>query len=131
MPNLAGVRHPKMNLLADELIASIRVPQILWGNTIMNKLALAAAVTGVLGALSVVATAADAPRGHHHHYVRGPTVAAGNPAVTDGYVMNGAFDWRHRRYGWNPPWYAYGYNPNCLAWTPHAYHYACDPNSRY
>jgi len=45
--------------------------------------------------------------------------------------MNGAFDWRHRRNGWNPPWYAYGYNGNCFAWTPHAYHYACDPNSRY
>jgi hypothetical protein len=98
----------------------------------MNKLALAVAVTGVLGALSIASAAADTPRGHHHHhYVRGPTVAAANPAVSGGYVMNGAFDWRHQRYGWNPPWYDHGYNPNCLAWTPHAYHIACDPNARY
>jgi hypothetical protein len=68
----------------------------------MNKLALAAAVTGVLGALSIASAAADGPRGHHHHYVRGPTAAGGNPAVTDGFVMNGAFDWRHRRYGLEP-----------------------------
>jgi hypothetical protein len=56
---------------------------------------------------------------------------SGYAAGQDGFVMNGAFDWRHRRYDWNPPWYAHGYNGNCWAWTPHAYHYACDPNSRY
>lgn len=99
----------------------------------MDKFRIAAAVTVVLGALSISAAAADdGSHGHHHHHdVRGRTVVAGNAAVQDGFVMNGAFDWRHRRNGWNPPWYAYGYNGNCFAWTPHAYHYACDPNSRY
>jgi hypothetical protein len=69
------------------------------------------------------------------------TVAAANangyqadprPAgVTQGYVSNGSFDWRHKRPGWQAPWYAYSEAGHCFVWTPNAYHYACDPNSRY
>jgi hypothetical protein len=98
----------------------------------MYKLAIATAVTTVLGALPISAAGAQVePRGHHHHDVRGRTSVGGYATAQNGFVMNGAFDWRHRRYDWNPPWYAHGYNGNCWAWTPHAYHYACDPNSRY
>ena len=98
----------------------------------MDKLAIAAAVTAVLGAVPIsVAAAHVVPHRHHHHDVHGRTVAGGYAAVQDGFVMNGSFDWRHRRNDWNPPWYAQGYSGNCFAWTPHAYHYACDPNSRY
>jgi hypothetical protein len=51
--------------------------------------------------------------------------------VTQGYVSNGSFDWRHKRPGWHAPWYAYSESGHCFVWTPNAYHYACDPNSRY
>jgi hypothetical protein len=97
----------------------------------MHKLAIAAAVAAVFGALSISAAVADFGTRAHHHDIRARPLAGGYAGVPDGFVMNGSFDWRHRRYGWNPPWYAYGYSPNCWAWTPHAYHYACDPNSRY
>jgi hypothetical protein len=43
--------------------------------------------------------------------------------------MNGNFDWRRR--GEQRPWYAHGYNDDCVAWSQNAYHYACDVNSRY
>jgi hypothetical protein len=51
--------------------------------------------------------------------------------IRDGYVMNGAFDWRRLRPGQEMPWYAHGYSNDCVAWTPNAYHYAGDPNNRY
>jgi hypothetical protein len=54
-----------------------------------------------------------------------------NPAVRGGYIMNGNFDWRRIRPGEKLPWYAHGYADDCVAWTPHAYHYACDPNAQY
>lgn len=47
------------------------------------------------------------------------------------YVSNGSFDWRHERPNWQVPWYAYDESGHCFVWTPNAYHYACDPNSRY
>jgi len=47
------------------------------------------------------------------------------------YVPNGSFDWRHRHPGVPVPWYAYSQSGHCFVWTPNAYHYACDPNSRY
>jgi hypothetical protein len=47
------------------------------------------------------------------------------------YASNGSFDWRHRHPGQTVPWYAYSQSGNCYVWTPNAYHYACDPNSRY
>jgi hypothetical protein len=52
-------------------------------------------------------------------------------AIRDGYIMNGNFDWRRVHAGEKMPWYARGYSDDCIAWTPHAYHYACDPNARY
>jgi hypothetical protein len=53
------------------------------------------------------------------------------PRVSKGYVSNGSFDWRRNRSNWQPPWYAYSESGKCFVWTPHAYHYACDPNSHY
>jgi hypothetical protein len=101
----------------------------------MRKLMVAIAATAALGVLPVsVAAAADAQGKHHrirrHVAAHGPYVAA-DPAVRDGYVMNGLFDWRRIRPGEKLPWYAHGYNDDCVAWEPHAYHYACDPNNRY
>jgi hypothetical protein len=91
----------------------------------MQKHAIAIMTAIVVGGLSVsFATAAE------HHHVRAHLSRA-NPAVRGGYIMNGNFDWRRRRYGEKMPWYAHGYSDNCVAWTPHAYHYACDPNGRY
>jgi hypothetical protein len=106
----------------------------------MRMLIIAIASTATLGALPVsAAVAADAQGVHHYHHARhhvspsGPYApdAAYNPAVRDGYIMNGNFDWRRLRPGEKRPWYARGYSDDCVAWTEHAYHYACDPNSRY
>lgn len=99
-----------------------------------SKFGVALAVTILLTAAPIAtgaAAAADAGHSRHHADRSGkpayrPGVVAGEP----GFVSNGAFDWRRRRYG-EVPWYAYGYSPDCMAWTPHAYHYACDTNSRY
>jgi len=44
------------------------------------------------------------------------------------HVSNGSFDWRRERPNWQVPWYEGGER---FVWTPNAYHYACDPNSRY
>ena len=105
---------------------------------VMRKLVIVIASTAALGALPIsAAAAADAPGVYHHHHARHHAGAyrtydpdgAYNPAVRDGYVMNGNFDWRRR--GEHRPWYAHGYNDDCVAWTEHAYHYACDPNNRY
>jgi hypothetical protein len=101
----------------------------------MQKLMIAAAITAALGALPVSgAAAADAPGKHHHarHHLRAGDYAPysfADPAVRGDYVMNGNFDWRRR--GERRPWYARGYNDDCVAWTQNAYHYACDPNNRY
>ena len=107
----------------------------------MKKLSIAAAATVALGVLPISAAAAADGQGARHHHARHHTGASGggsygpyvtaNPAVRDGYVMNGAFDWRRLRPGQEMPWYARGYSNDCVAWTPHAYHYACDPNNRY
>lgn len=107
----------------------------------MQKVIIAAAATValVVSPISVAGAAGgqDAPRQHHaRHHTTGvsgpyaPNVQL-NPAVRDGYVMNGAFDWRRLRPGQEMPWYAHGYSNDCVAWTPNAYHYACDPNNRY
>jgi hypothetical protein len=103
---------------------------------VMRKLIIAIASTAALGALPVsAAAAADAEGVHHQHhagtYKTYEPYAAYNPAVRDGYVMNGNFDWRRLRPGEKRPWYANGYTDDCVAWTEHAYHYACDPNNRY
>lgn len=101
----------------------------------MQKLIIAIAATAALGVLAVSAEAADVQSTHHrarHHAGAGAHGPYANPAaVRDGYVMNGGFDWRRVRHGEKLPWYAHGYTEDCVAWTPHAYHYACDPNNRY
>ena len=67
----------------------------------------------------------------NYHHIRAGTHPEANPTVRGGYIMNGDFDWRRLRSGKKMPWYAHGYSDNCVAWTPNAYHYACDPNARY
>jgi hypothetical protein len=103
------------------------------GRNVMQKLIIAIVATAALGVLPVSAEAADAQGTHHHrarhHAGAGPSVDPA--AVRDGYVMNGGFDWRRIRPGKKLPWYAHGYTDDCVAWTEHAYHYACDPNNRY
>jgi len=107
-----------------------------WGGMSMQRLISAIAATVALGMLPIsAAVAADAQSVHHHrarHHAGsyGPYITA-NPAVRDGYVMNGAFDWRPVHSGHEMPWYARGYSNDCVAWTRDAYHYACDPNNRY
>jgi len=104
----------------------------------MHKLVIALAASAAFGALPVAPVAAGDDTNtvkHHHAQHRAPAQAAypeveGNPAVRDGYHWNGTFDWRHRGQK-ELPWYAHGYNDNCVAWEPNAYHYACDVNSRY
>jgi hypothetical protein len=104
----------------------------------MRKHAMAIMATVVISGLPVsVAIAADQQGTHHltrHHHAQAgsyvPDVEA-DPAVRGGYTMNGNFDWRRLRPGEKMPWYAHGYSNDCVAWTPHAYHYACDPNARY
>jgi hypothetical protein len=104
----------------------------------MRRHAMAIMAAIMIGGLPVsAATAADQQGTHHltrHHHVRAgaylPYLEA-DPAVRGGYIMNGNFDWRHLRPGEKMPWYAHGYSNDCVAWTPHAYHYACDPNARY
>jgi hypothetical protein len=104
----------------------------------MQKLIIAAAASVALLVSPIsVAGAASAQDQHHHRHqtarVAGsyPPYVKLNPAVRDGYIMNGAFDWRRLRPGQEMPWYAHGYSNDCVAWTPNAYHYACDPNNRY
>jgi hypothetical protein len=109
------------------------------GKNVMRKLIIAIASTVALGVLQMSAAAAADAQSTHHRHVRhhagtygpyDPSVTY-NPAVRDGYVMNGNFDWRRLRPGVKRPWYAHGYTDDCVAWTEHAYHYACDPNNRY
>jgi hypothetical protein len=107
-----------------------------WGGMSMQRLTSVIATMVALSLLPIAAAAGANPQGVHHHRARhhagsyGPYVAA-NPAVRDGYVMNGAFDWRPLHSGHEMPWYGHGYNDDCVAWTRNAYHYACDPNNRY
>jgi hypothetical protein len=56
---------------------------------------------------------------------------SGAKAAHHVYVSNGSFDWRRQRNDQHVPWYAYNESGHCYVWTPNAYHYACDPNSRY
>lgn len=100
----------------------------------MQKVVMAVAVTAALGMLPVSPAAAADTQGKHHHHrpsarVAPPPYVEGDPRVRDGYIMNGNFDWRRR--GERVPWYAHGYNDDCVAWEQNAYHYACDPNNRY
>jgi hypothetical protein len=99
----------------------------------MQKLMTAAAMIAAMGMLPVsAAMAEDAPARHHHarhHKAYSGDAYVDPAAVRDGYVMNGNFDWRRR--GEHRPWYAHGYNDDCVAWSHDAYHYACDPNNRY
>jgi hypothetical protein len=94
----------------------------------MRKHAIAITGAIVMGALPLSAAAAAEQQGTHHVTRHHPYVEA-DPAVRGGYIMNGDFDWRRR--GEPVPWYGHGYSDNCVAWTQHAYHYACDPNGRY
>src|SRR5262245_28457363 len=102
----------------------------------MQKLIIAAAATIALGVVLIsVAAAADAQGVHnrharHHAGSYGPYVFA-DPAIRDGHVMNGAFDWRPVHGGPELPSSAHAYGSECVASTRHAYHYACDPNNRY
>jgi hypothetical protein len=96
------------------------------------------AASAAFGMLPVSLAAADDTttnnsKPHHtrQHVQAASSEAETNPAaVRDGYRMNGTFDWR-RRGEKDLPWYAHGYNDNCVAWEQNAYHYACDLNSRY
>jgi hypothetical protein len=97
----------------------------------MHKLAIAVMATVAIGVMPVPSDAAAHRHGGHHADVRAGKGIAGGQVARRVYVVNGDFDWRRRRDDWVPPWYAHGYSDSCLAWTPHAYHYACDPNSRY
>jgi hypothetical protein len=104
------------------------------GEDVMQKLITAIAATAALGMLAVSAEAADAQGATHHrarHHASAHHPYVDPAAVRDGYVMNGGFDWRRIRHGEKRPWYARGYTEDCVAWTEHAYHYACDPNNRY
>jgi hypothetical protein len=105
----------------------------------MHKLMLAMAASAAFGMLPVSLAAADDTNTTNNskpHHTRQHVQAASsevetNPAaVRDGYRMNGTFDWR-RRGEKDLPWYAHGYNDNCVAWEQNAYHHACDTNSRY
>ena len=113
----------------------------------MHKLMLAIAASAAFAMLPVSLAAADDTtttntntnnnsnnnsKPHHtrQHVQAASSEAETNPAVRDGYRMNGTFDWR-RRGEKDLPWYAHGYNDNCVAWEQNAYHYACDTNSRY
>jgi hypothetical protein len=122
-------------MIAGGLCENVQTPDVQTGRNVMQKLVLAAVATAALGVMAVsVAAAADAQgarhRIRHHVWVGdyGPYFGA-DPAVRGPYVMNGNFDWRRR--GEHRPWYAHGYNDDCVAWSPDAYHYACDPNYRY
>ena len=98
----------------------------------MRKLTIAVVTTILMGGSGLSAVAADAQAAHHrarHHVRTYVPYEEADPAVRGGYVMNGNFDWRRR--GAHVPWYGHGYTDNCVAWTEHAYHYACDPNNRY
>jgi hypothetical protein len=92
-------------------------------------IAIAVAATVFISIAPIQSDAAHLGSGRRHGDARGDKLARSFGG--DGFVSNGSFDWRHRRYGRAVPWYAYGYRDNCLAWTPHAYHYACDPSSHY
>ena len=90
----------------------------------MQKYTIAIMAAILMSGLSVSIAAAA-----HHHARAGDS---SDLAIRDGYIMNGNFDWRRvRRAGEKIPWYAHGYSDDCVAWTPHAYHYACDANARY
>jgi hypothetical protein len=93
---------------------------------VMQKYAIAIMAAIVMGGLPVSTAVAAS-----HHVRAGASLPNADPAVRDGYIMNGNFDWRRLRPGEGMPWYAHGYSNDCVAWTPHAYHYACDPNGRY
>jgi hypothetical protein len=99
----------------------------------MRKLTIAVVATIIMGGSGLSAAVAGDVQGTHHrirHHARvyTPYIEA-DPAVRGGYIMNGNFDWRRR--GEHVPWYGHGYTNNCVAWEQNAYHYACDPNSRY
>jgi hypothetical protein len=94
----------------------------------MQKHATAVMAAIVMGALPVSAAMA-AERHGTHHTTRHHTYIETDPAIRGDYIMNGDFDWRRR--GEPVPWYGHGYSENCVAWTQHAYHYACDVNGRY
>jgi hypothetical protein len=96
----------------------------------MRKHATAIMAAIAIGGLPASAAIAAAQQGTHH-IARHHAYVEANPAVRGGYIMNGNFDWRRLRPGEKMPWYAHGYSDDCVAWTPHAYHYACDPNARY
>lgn len=94
----------------------------------MKKILIIAA-TAIIG---VAALGAQPARADESGFYREPPQMAHRMALQDrDYVPNGSFDWRHRRPGQPVPWYAYSQSGNCYVWTPNAYHYACDPNSRY
>jgi len=100
----------------------------------MHKLVIALAVSAAFGVLPAAA-GDDTGTGKHKHHARhgtetAPPEVSSDPSVRDGYRVNGTFDWR-RRGQRDLPWYAHGYNDNCVAWEQNAYHYACDVNSRY
>jgi hypothetical protein len=88
----------------------------------MRKLWIATVVAA--SALGIGATRAD-----ESGFYREPATVS--HAADSAYVPNGSFDWRHRRRNEQVPWYAYSQSGHCFVWTPNAYHYACDPNSRY
>ncbi|MDR3468725.1 MAG: hypothetical protein P4M07_22585 [Xanthobacteraceae bacterium] len=81
--------------------------------------------------IAAAALGAQLARADESGFYREQPLTARQVAAERDYVSNGSFDWRHRRHGQAVPWYAYSQSGNCYVWTPNAYHYACDPNSRY
>jgi len=97
----------------------------------MHRFAIAVAATVVLGAMSIPADARHHRLDRHQGDVGVVDNSGGNDVGNHRFEANGSFDWRRRRPASEIPWYARGYSGDCLAWTPNAYHYACDVNSRY
>jgi len=89
-------------------------------------------ITAAMAVIGAAALGAQLARADESGFYRVSPQEARRMAMQDrDYVSNGSFDWRRRHPGEPVPWYAYSQSGHCYVWTPNAYHYACDPNSRY
>ena len=111
--------------MLDALIADRHLIQ----RWIMKKILIATAMAVLAVAALDGGVARADESGFYHEYPQAQRRMA--QREEQNYVSNGSFDWRRRHPGVPVPWYAYSQSGNCFVWTPNAYHYACDPNSRY